>query len=298
MPSSTSVAAWSSSRLKGPQLYLVGSLIRRISCPCPAGCSRGSKPFSGTAENDSLLKIFAEVRDLIAGQGWFDLHQYRMGTGGGLLMHWSRLVDAPIAAIMLAVTTVTGSQATGEIAALIAWPFALYTLALYLLLRIGYLLAGEEPMFPLLIIGGATLYYTGIFAVGAIDHHNIQLVLMLAMVLFLLQAGRDNSSAGRSAWLAGISAVLMLAIGMETVPYIAVGGLFVAVWFLVRGDEARGARRQVSAPHSRRHRVWSSSPRSRGPNGAPPIATHIRSLSSRSAPSRAPALRRSRRCAC
>jgi hypothetical protein len=107
--------------------------------------------------------------------------------------------------------------------------------------RIGYLLAGEEPMFPLLIIGGSTLYYTGIFAVGAIDHHNIQLVLMLAMVLFLLQTGRDNSSAGRSAWLAGISAVLMLAIGMETVPYIAVGGLFVAVWFLVRGDEACGA---------------------------------------------------------
>src|SRR5690606_10851247 len=97
----------------------------------------GFKDLAGNADNDSLLRL-VEVRDLIAGQGWFDLHQYRMGAaGGGLLMHWSRLVDAPIAAIVLVVTSVTGSQAVGETVALIAWPCALYALAVYLLLRIG-----------------------------------------------------------------------------------------------------------------------------------------------------------------
>ena len=195
----------------------------------------GFQSLDGNADNDSLLRL-VEVRDLIAGQGWFDLHQYRMGTGGGLLMHWSRLVDAPIAAMVLVVTAVTGSQAVGETAALIAWPLALYALALYLLLRIGRLVAGEEAMFPLIVIGAATLYYIGIFAPGAIDHHNVQLVLMLAMVLFLLQGGPGN----RSAWFAGISAVLMLAVGMETAPYVAVGGLFVAGWFLIRGKKAGG----------------------------------------------------------
>ncbi len=196
----------------------------------------GFKDLAGNADNDSLLRL-VEVRDLIAGQGWFDLHQYRMGVGGGLQMHWSRLVDAPIAAIVLAVAAVTGSQAVGETVALIAWPFALYALAVYLLLRIGRLVGGEEAMFPLLVIGATTLFYTGIFAPGALDHHNVQLVLMLAMVLFLLRAGSDS----RSAWLAGVSAVLMLAVGMETVPYVAAGGLFVAGWFLVRGAEAARA---------------------------------------------------------
>lgn len=196
----------------------------------------GFRDLAGNADNDSGLRL-VEVRDFIAGQGWFDLRQYRMGTGGGLLMHWSRLVDAPIAAIVLAVKAATGSQATGETVAMIVWPLALYALALHLLLRIGRLVAGEEAMFPLLVIGATTLFYVGIFGPGAIDHHNIQLVGMLAMVLFLLQAGQDN----RSAWFAGISAVLMLAIGMETVPYVAVGGIFVGVWFLLRGDEARGA---------------------------------------------------------
>ncbi|TIR63053.1 MAG: GtrA family protein, partial [Mesorhizobium sp.] len=44
------------------------------------------------ADNDSMLRL-VEVRDLLAGQGWFDLHQYRMGLTGGFVMHWSRLVD-------------------------------------------------------------------------------------------------------------------------------------------------------------------------------------------------------------
>ena len=187
-------------------------------------------------DNDSLLRL-VQVRDLLAGQGWFDPMQYRMGLEGGFPMHWSRLVDAPIAAIVLVVKAVTGSQAIGETVAMIVWPLALYAVALYLLLRIGRLVAGNEAMFPLLVIGATTLFYVGIFGPGAIDHHNIQLVGVLAMVLFLLRAGSDN----RSAWFAGISAVLMLAIGMETVPYVAVGGIFVGVWFLLRGDEARGA---------------------------------------------------------
>src|SRR5690349_2023478 len=50
-------------------------------------------------DNDSLLRL-VQVRDLLAGQGWFDLHQYRMGPEGGFVMHWSRLVDAPIAGII------------------------------------------------------------------------------------------------------------------------------------------------------------------------------------------------------
>ncbi len=54
-------------------------------------------------DNDNLMRL-AEVRDLLSGQGWFDLHQYRMGVEGGTVMHWSRLVDAPLAAIILPVS--------------------------------------------------------------------------------------------------------------------------------------------------------------------------------------------------
>ena len=47
---------------------------------------------ASSGDNDSLLRL-VEVRDLIAGQGWFDLHQYRMGLPDEFSMHWSRLVE-------------------------------------------------------------------------------------------------------------------------------------------------------------------------------------------------------------
>ena len=86
-------------------------------------------------DNDSLLRL-VEVRDLLAGQGWFDLHQYRMGVEGGFVMHWSRLVDAPIAAIVLAAEAVTGNRALSEAVASVLWPLLLYGLTVFVLIRL------------------------------------------------------------------------------------------------------------------------------------------------------------------
>src|SRR5262245_48304044 len=48
--------------------------------------------------NDDAMRLVG-VRDLLAGQGWFDLTQYRLGSAGSL-MHWSRLIDLPIALLL------------------------------------------------------------------------------------------------------------------------------------------------------------------------------------------------------
>src|SRR5882762_9764984 len=89
-----------------------------------------------SGDNDSLLRL-VEIRDLIGGQGWFDLQQYRMGPQGGFEMHWSRLVDAPIAAIILVVSAFTGKLATGETAALLVWPTLLMAATLTFMLRLA-----------------------------------------------------------------------------------------------------------------------------------------------------------------
>src|SRR3954463_7468938 len=102
---------------------------------------------ASNGDNDSLLRL-VEVRDLIGGQGWFDLHQYRMGPEGGFVMHWSRLVDAPIAAIVLAVAAITGSMASGETVALIAWPLLLMAAATFFLIRIGKAVGGDWALLP------------------------------------------------------------------------------------------------------------------------------------------------------
>ena len=185
-------------------------------------------------DNDNLMRL-AEVRDLIGGQGWFDLHQYRMGPAGGFVMHWSRLVDAPIAALILLGEALTGSRAAGETAALVAWPAMLFAAALFSILRGARSLGGGEAVLPALVIGGAALHFISIFAPGAIDHHNVQLALTLGMIAAL--AGPAPGWRGGAA--AGACAAIMLAVGMETAPYVAAGGLAAAALFLAGGAEGR-----------------------------------------------------------
>lgn len=174
-------------------------------------------------DNDSLLRL-VQVRDLLAGQGWFDPTQYRMGPEGGFAMHWSRLVDLPVALLV---------EGFGETAALVIWPSLLFALALFLLMRSACALGGEWAGFPAMVVGGLALYFINVFPPGALDHHNVQLVLALAAFLFLLHA-REGARVGA---MAGICAALMLAVGMEAAPYAAAACALVAICFLV-GDEA------------------------------------------------------------
>ena len=47
------------------------------------------------ANTDDAMRL-VEVRDWLAGQAWFDLHQYRLDPPDGVPMHWTRVLDAPL----------------------------------------------------------------------------------------------------------------------------------------------------------------------------------------------------------
>ncbi|WP_312795301.1 GtrA family protein [Tianweitania sp.] len=186
----------------------------------------------GRGDNDSMLRL-VEVRDLLGGQGWFDLHQVRMGLTGGFVMHWSRLIDAPIAGLIwLSKALGAGPERAEHIAATV-WPLLLFFGALSSILFVARRLAGDAALLPAAVIATTSLYYVGIFAPSALDHHNAQLTLTLAMLAGLVGSQRSLWPAAG----AGATAALMLAIGMETAPYVAVGGLCAALAFLWRGEE-------------------------------------------------------------
>ncbi|RWE31161.1 MAG: GtrA family protein [Mesorhizobium sp.] len=185
-------------------------------------------------DNDSLLQL-VEVRDLLAGQGWFDLHQYRMGLEDGFVMHWSRLLDAPLALSMLAVSSLTGSAALAEQIVQIVWPALHFFIAVFFIIRAARAFAGPAAVLPAAVVGGAALYYIGIFSPGALDHHNVQLMLTLASLALLLEAPTHRPVA----LVAGICATLTLAIGMESAPYAGALGAVVALLFLRNGDAER-----------------------------------------------------------
>src|SRR5690606_522037 len=114
---------------------------------------------------DSLLRL-VQVRDLLAGQSWFDLTQVRLGPEG-LLMHWSRLVDLPIAILVRLFGLLPIPQQSAETAAMVVWPFLLLVAALYFLIRAAVRLGGAAAMLPAGILGVVALHQVGLFAAGA-----------------------------------------------------------------------------------------------------------------------------------
>ncbi len=88
-----------------------------------------------------------------------------------------------------------------------------------------------------------------------------------------------------------LCAALMLAVGMETLPYVAVAGLYVAARLLDRRPRAGGAGRPASAPPSRPPQRSPSSPQFRPAPGCRPSAMPTPFRNSRSQRSPAPASR-------
>jgi len=188
-------------------------------------------------DNDSMLRL-VEVRDLLAGQGWFDLHQYRMGPAGGFVIHWSRLVDTPIALIILASEALGAGAAAAERTAQITWPTLLYGLTIFVILRASRRFAGADVALPTVVLATAGLFFLSIFNPGTLDHHNVQLLLTAASLWLLMEAPFWRPAA----LLSGICAGLTLAVGMETAPYVVTLGGCAALLFVLDEKERPTAR--------------------------------------------------------
>ena len=71
------------------------------------------------SDADDNLRLM-QVRALLAGQGWFDLTQYRLDPPRGADLHWSRLVDLPIATIILVAQPFVGTGTAEKLAVAVA----------------------------------------------------------------------------------------------------------------------------------------------------------------------------------
>ena len=67
-------------------------------------------------DTDDNMRM-SQVRALLSGQDWFDLRQYKMNPPFGANIHWSRLVDLPLAGIILALRPLVG----GRVAEQVVW---------------------------------------------------------------------------------------------------------------------------------------------------------------------------------
>jgi hypothetical protein len=180
------------------------------------------------ADSDDQMRL-VEVRDWLAGQSWFDTRQYRVLPPEGISMHWSRYVDAGIAAFMVIASAVV-PPVQAELAAAILWPSFLACLMVLVLAHGTSRLMGNAAA-----VGALAVFFTwgklgGEFVPPRIDHHNVQILCATALFYLSLIPGRARVLGA----LAGVVTALSLAVGLEMLPYLA------AIWGLMALRHAFG----------------------------------------------------------
>jgi hypothetical protein len=180
-------------------------------------------------DTDDNMRIM-QVRALLAGQGWYDLAQHRLA---GSNIHWSRLVDLPIAALKLLFTPLVGGRTAEQIAVAVAplLPMLVAMSAIAVAVRRMISPIAWPLAIALLVCAGSAC---GMWQPLRIDHHGWQ----LAMLAWAMASLTDPKRARGGATL-GIASALSLAIGLEMLPYLAVGGALVVLMWVRDGAEAR-----------------------------------------------------------
>lgn len=180
-------------------------------------------------DNDDMMRL-AEVRDWLGGQGFNDLLQHRLGPPEGASMHWSRIADAIPALIILLLAPLLG-QNGAETAMLLLYPGLLFAAYMLLASRIAGRLGGKEARLFAVILAALAFPTISLFVPGRIDHHALQIVL--TMVLLDSLVARPSVSQGA---IAGVSAALSLAVGLEAAPEILAAMIALGLLWLV-GDQ-------------------------------------------------------------
>lgn len=176
-------------------------------------------------DTDDNLRIL-QVRALLDGQEWYNLRQYRLDPPAGADIHWSRIVDLPIAGLRLLFGLLTDGP-SAERAAVGVAPLLPLGVVLW-----GLALASRRLLGPLAYLVAVPLFFFGALALGQfmptrIDHHGWQLAM-----LSLVVAGLVDPRGVRGGVTVGLASAVSLAIGLEFLPYLGLAGGVIALFWV------------------------------------------------------------------
>jgi hypothetical protein len=182
-------------------------------------------------DSDDAMRL-VQLREFLAGRPWFDLHEPRVQPPAGYDTHWSRLIDAGLAALLFPLRSIVGSPLDERLMRAI-WPMLWLIPAIVGAAAMAWRLAGRQAaciVLLLLVFGLPALQQ---FRPGRIDHHNVQIALAVLILAAALWSDRARWIARAAGALSGAA----LAIGFETVPFVALAGAILASRYM-RDDSA------------------------------------------------------------
>lgn len=185
------------------------------------------------SDTDDNMRLM-QVRALLNGQGWYDLRQYRLNPPAGFDMHWSRIVDLPLAALILLFKPFVGMVMAEKLACGIAPLLPLSVTMAGLAFTVRRLVSPVAWPLALifLLLCTATML---MFMPNRIDHHGWQLACLSITV-----AGLADPHQRRSGIIVGLASAVSLSIGLEMLPYAAGAGAIMALrWVWDRAEAER-----------------------------------------------------------
>ncbi len=188
-------------------------------------------------DTDDAMRL-VQVRDFLAGQGWFDMHQVRVAPPEGFDSHWSRLIDAGLAGLFL-FFRLFADRALAERLMLALWPVLWLIPVMGAATAIAWRLAGREAAYIALLLAVFGLPGMGQFRPARIDHHNVQIALALVVIAATVWSDRLRFAAP----LAGAVTGLALAIGLESLPMLGLCGAAIGLRYLIDPAAAAALRR-------------------------------------------------------
>lgn len=184
--------------------------------------------------------ILAHTLDWIKGQSWFDLVQHRLNPPEGVLLHFARLTELPIGALITVFHGTGLSWVASATVTAALWPLVLLAGMLMALrwLAESFLLQDWTRLTAFVALFATPLMFQ--FSPGRIDHHGLSLLIEIIAFACAVRMMQEPS---KVLWGAGAGMFLGLgqAVALETLPLLILMSACAGIWMMVEGRAAARA---------------------------------------------------------
>jgi hypothetical protein len=177
-------------------------------------------------DTDDNLRLL-QVRAWLGGQDWYDLRQYKLNPPEGANIHWSRVVDLPLAALMLVGRWFTTPLGAEKFAVALA-PLLPLLVTLGAMASAARRLVGPRSVIVALILTLLCQPTMSMFMPLRIDHHGWQLACLAIVV-----AGLADGDQRRGGMTVGLASALSLTIGLEMIIFLLIAGAAVTLRWII-----------------------------------------------------------------
>ena len=195
----------------------------------------GGGIYGNIGDSDDLTRLI-QVRELMASGHWFDTTTMKVGGDGGMLSHWSRLIDLPLMALISLFSLVMPVDDAERLTHAV-WPLSLLAALLWVTFRCVQSVAGDRAAGLVMALTALSPFAWYQFSVGRIDHHNVMIAGTAAAALLMWSRPRRTGP-----WfIAGGLTGLALAVGYEALAPAVALGVLATLWGLFDRCNGRAA---------------------------------------------------------